>query len=149
MTSSAQVNLGEVVGKRSFGWSLLARADDIGHWRRQAASVLTLWGAPVSSVELGRLGVSELLGNVVKHVADERCYLRLVRCGAEAEVQLTDSDPRFPEFYRPGQFSESGRGLALVAELAGGIGWRRTEEGTGKRVYFRCPLVRPASGQSG
>ncbi|WP_103529378.1 ATP-binding protein [Streptomyces sp. SM12] len=149
MTISARDAFGDVVGQRVFGWSLLARPDGIGHWRRQAAGVLTMWGAPVSSVELVRLGVSELLGNVVKHVADERCYLRLVRCGAEVEVQVIDADPRFPEFCQPGQLSESGRGLALVAELAGGIGWRRMEEGMGKRVYFRCPLVQPANGTSG
>ncbi|MCU4745605.1 MULTISPECIES: ATP-binding protein [unclassified Streptomyces] len=137
MTSDVRVAYGQNV----FGRSLVAEAEGVERWRREAAEVLRSWGASLEAVELVRLGVSELLSNVHRHVAVRRCYLRIVRIGSEVTVQVFDRSLNLPVVREePDDESESGRGLWMLREMASGFGCERTEQRNGKIVWFRCEL---------
>lgn len=137
MTSGVRVACSQNV----FGRSLVAEAEGVERWRREAAEVLRSWGASLEAVELVRLGVSELLSNVHRHVAVRRCYLRIVRIGSEVTVQVFDRSPNLPVVLEdPDGESECGRGLWMLREMASGFGCERTEQRDGKIVWFRCEL---------
>lgn len=125
-------------------WSLTARAEEIERWRRAVGSVLTSWDASRGAVELARLGVSELLANVVKHTADHRCCLRLLRVGVDVLVQVFDESKQLPVVRAPDWCSEGGRGLWLLREMADGFGYMPmpfragASYRLGKVVWFSC-----------
>ncbi|MFE1358486.1 MULTISPECIES: ATP-binding protein [Streptomyces] len=125
-----------------YGGSLIACAVEVERWRAASGSVALRWGGGRDTVELVRLGVSELLGNVAKHVENPRCYLRMARIGAEVTVQVFDRSVRLPVLGQeaPGWDAESGRGLWMLREMADGFGCERTLRCVGKIVWFRCAL---------
>lgn len=125
----------------AYAWALTARHHDLGHWRRTVAGALLGWGGSPAAVELARLGVSELVGNVWRHVDDPRCFLALMRSEAAAVVQVFDRSPHLPVVTEPRWDRESGRGLWLLREMAGGLGFEQTSCGQGKWVWFRCDLA--------
>ncbi len=97
-------------GVREF--PLLACADELGLWRREAAGVAREWRVSAPVVDLVRLGVSELLSNVVKHVPDKNCSLAIYMLGDALVVSVSDSSPVLPEVREaPDWDAESGRGL--------------------------------------
>ncbi|MGW7295368.1 ATP-binding protein [Streptomyces xiamenensis] len=125
-----------------YGQSLIVNATEIAHWRRAAAEVLLRWGAHDQAVELVRLGVSELLSNVAKHVDHPRCYLRITRIGKRVTVQVFDRSRRLPRVdAEPDWEAESGRGLWMLREMAAAFGTELTERCDGKIVWFSCDLV--------
>ncbi len=138
MTSSVRAAYGQSV----YGQSVMAHPIAIEHGRTMAGEVLRLWGGSGDTVELVRLGVSELLGNVAKHVENPRCYLRMARIGAEVTVQVFDRSVRLPVLGQeaPEWDAESGRGLWMLREMADGFGCERTLRCVGKIVWFRCTL---------
>ncbi|MDT0317293.1 ATP-binding protein [Streptomyces millisiae] len=123
-----------------YGWSLVARAQEIELWRRAVADVFRGWGASPAAVEVARLGVSELLSNIIRHVECPQCYLRIVRVGGEAVVQVFDRSSEFPVVGRPEWDADSGRGLWLLREMADRFGWEATHPRVGKIVWFACRL---------
>ncbi|MGW8848963.1 ATP-binding protein [Streptomyces xiamenensis] len=124
-----------------YGQSLVADGRHIEWWRREAADVVGRWGASASAVELVRLGVSELLSNVIRHVAERRCYLRIVRIGGEVTVQVFDRSRQLPVIGdAPDWDAESGRGLWMLREMATRFGCEHTCHGDGKIVWFSCDL---------
>ncbi|MFB4195219.1 ATP-binding protein [Streptomyces carpaticus] len=127
-----------------FGQSLTADARGIEGWRAVAGDVVRGWGASPDAVELVRLGVSELISNVVRHVGDQpRCYLRIVLIGSEVTVQVFDRSVRIPVIgAAPDWDAEDGRGLWMLREMATRFGCERTRRGRGKIVWFSCDLSR-------
>ncbi|WP_107081698.1 ATP-binding protein [Streptomyces sp. SBT349] len=124
-------------------WLLTAEAKDITCWRRVVAQSLRGWQAPVTSVELACLGVSELLANVIRHVADRRCRLEVSRTGGSALVSVFDRSRALPDVATPSWSAERGRGLWLLREMAGAeeLGFRFAAEPWGKVVWLRCCLA--------
>lgn len=131
------VQVAEIVNAHA--WGLTARGRDLHFWRRAVAEALEGWCAPGESVQLACLGVSELLTNVVQHVEDPRCFLKVARAGtAMATVQVFDRSPQLPVVTEPVWDREGGRGLWMLREMAGGLNFQRTSRG--KRIWFRCGL---------
>ncbi|MDT0269053.1 ATP-binding protein [Streptomyces sp. DSM 44915] len=134
------------------GWSLTASAAGIEHRRRQTAVLLQEWGATQRAVEMARLGVSELLSNVVKHAVSRRCSLRVSRIGADAVVQVFDQSKDLPVIERPDWMAEGGRGLWLLREMADGFGYMPKPYTScsglalGKVVWFSCWGAFPSDG---
>lgn len=124
-----------------YGRSLRASAAGMERWRASAGEVVRSWGGSAGAVELVRLGVSELLSNVIRHVAEPRCYLRIVRIGSEVTVQVFDRSVEMPVIGEaPDWDAESGRGLWLLREMATRFGCERTGHCAGKIVWFSCDL---------
>ena len=128
--------------QNTYGWLLTARAAEIQQWRQAVVSVLAGWGADANAMELAAFGVSELLSNVVKHVQDPECHLRVLRLGDRVLIQVYDRAPRMPEIVKPSWDSESGRGLWLLREMADGLGWEAAPFREGKTTWFSCRLAR-------
>ncbi|WP_253194975.1 ATP-binding protein, partial [Streptomyces sp. MP131-18] len=103
-------------------------------------TVFERWDAPPHCVEVARLGVSELLTNVAKHAGTGRCYLRLLRIGPEAVVQVHDRSRTLPVITEPDREGEDGRGLWLLREMADRLGCEVTHRRHGKIVWFSCVL---------
>ncbi|MDT0446811.1 ATP-binding protein [Streptomyces johnsoniae] len=121
-------------------WALTASAHEVGRWRRVVGEVLVEWGATDPAVELAKLGVSELLTNVVTHVDSAFCCLVVARAEREAIVQVQDFSPTMPRIVEPDWTRESGRGLWLLRQLACRFGAQRTC--IGKIIWFGCELAR-------
>ncbi|MEV8115161.1 ATP-binding protein [Streptomyces xiamenensis] len=96
--------------------------------------------APV--VDLVRLGVSELLSNVVKHVPDKNCSLAIYMLGDVLVVSVSDRSSVLPEVRgAPDWDAESGRGLWMLQEMAEAFGSHRMDGFFFKKcVWFRCGL---------
>ena len=100
--------------------------------RRFVAETLGGWGCDML-VETGRLLVSELVTNAILHARTAMTLVvRLRRTGVRVEVHDTsDGAPVLRDY---GDDAMTGRGLALVDELAGSWGVER--HGGGKAVWF-------------
>lgn len=119
-------------------WELDVTARGIAWWRRQAAEAVRALGGDAEAVGVVRLGVSELLSNVVRHVADARCRVEVEGSGTDVVVTVYDRSPLPPVVSEPDWDAERGRGLWLLREMVTGFGYTRV--GGGKAVWFRCPL---------
>ncbi|KAB8166301.1 ATP-binding protein [Streptomyces sp. 3MP-14] len=138
-----------------FSRGLLADPRWVETWRRTAGQLLTEWGASTAAVELVRLGVTELVTNVSRHVDDPRCGLRISRAGDDVLVEVWDRSARPPVVGEtPDWTAECGRGLWLLREMADDFGYmprpftlrvgcRGTVVRMGKTVWFSCKAVRP------
>lgn len=127
-------------------WRLTARPFGIRHWRQAVVDVLAEWGAPRSSLELAYFGVSELLGNVSRHVPQRCCRLEVTRKGTAAVVSVFDRSTQLPKVNEPDWDAESGRGLWLLREMAdggAGFGFHHVEPPWAKVVWFRCDIRVP------
>lgn len=127
--------------QHGFGWDLVAKPSAIGSWRRQVADCVRGLGGDAEAVAVARLGVSELLSNVCKHVEDQRCRLVIERDGGRACVRLFDRSPQVPAVTVPAWDAEEGRGLWMLRERADALGYTCTPRG--KWVWFRCLLTAP------
>ncbi|RMI42861.1 ATP-binding protein [Streptomyces triticirhizae] len=131
-------------GQYDHSWSLTVRTTEIERWRHRVGVTLHGWDASREAVELARLGVSELLANVVKHTVNHRCCLRLVRVGGDVVVQVFDESKELPVLRTPEWCAEAGRGLWLLREMADGFGFMPMPFRSGgscrlgKVVWFAC-----------
>jgi anti-sigma regulatory factor (Ser/Thr protein kinase) len=123
----------------TFTWDLTARTWNIGLWRDQAAAAVAAFGGDEVAVSLARLGSSELLSNVIKHVQDTRCQLAVEPAGDYFYVKVRDRSLQVPAVTVPEWDAESGRGLWLLREMTDAIGYTCFPEG--KLVWFRCRLT--------
>ncbi|MCE7081007.1 ATP-binding protein [Streptomyces sp. ST2-7A] len=120
------------------GWDITASAGDIERWRDEAGRLVRGRGGDADAVGVIRLGISELLSNVVKHAGDPRCRLEVHHVGATVRVRLFDRCARVPVVTVPDWDAEGGRGLWLLREMTGALGCTRVPDG--KWVWFAVPL---------
>ncbi|MQS08573.1 ATP-binding protein [Streptomyces sp. IF17] len=106
--------------------------------REEVASLVREWGGCPDTVALVRLGVSELITNVIKHVEDPRCRLEVHHLGSEIRVRLFDRSREVPAVTVPAWDAEGGRGLWLLRDLTTGLGYTCVPEG--KWVWFTVRL---------
>ncbi|MFE0688004.1 ATP-binding protein [Streptomyces xiamenensis] len=120
-------------------YPLTARAADLELWRREAAGVAREWRASPSVVNVVRLGVTELLSNVIKHVDDQRSSLMIYKLGDALVVSVSDRSLVLPEVCgAPDWDAESGRGLWMLQSMAASVGSHRMDGLFKKCVWFRC-----------
>ncbi|MEE1929582.1 ATP-binding protein [Streptomyces sp. TRM 70351] len=122
----------------SYVWEAAVSARDIARWRGEVAGAVRALGGDAEAVGVARLGVSELLSNVVRHVPDSRCRVEVERRGRDLYVRVLDRSPQPPVVTEPDWNAERGRGLWLLREMVAEFGHTRT--GGGKAVWFRYPL---------
>jgi DNA-binding NarL/FixJ family response regulator len=107
-----------------------------GDARRFVAGTLQSWELG-SLVETVTLLTSELVSNAVLHAgSDVDVVVRLT--GSLARVEVTDRSDLVPAARHAAADDDSGRGLALVQELARRWGTSR-QPGGGKTVWFEVP----------
>ncbi|GAA3873443.1 ATP-binding protein [Streptomyces sedi] len=139
-----------VAGRDVRVWALTIRPREIGHWREAVADLLRDWRAREEVIALGEHGVSELLANVLRHVDDPRCSLRVSRTRRDLLVEVLDRSCRPPRVgLRPHWSAECGRGLWLLREMVDDLGYMPTPypagewPSLGKTVWFLCRSVLP------
>ncbi|MGK5694892.1 ATP-binding protein [Streptomyces sp. URMC 128] len=93
-------------------------------------------GAPCADVQLC---VTELVGNVIRHVGEGvRVRVRVSRSGDRTRVEVSDPDPcGLPALRHAGADDETGRGLALLDAVA--LRWGVEQGEAGKTVW--CELA--------
>ncbi len=107
------------------------------HIRRIVRSFLLEWGRPELS-DAVELAVTELVANVVRHVPDRRCGLRLLRQAVGVRVEVTDSSPQLPDLHAElDTESENGRGLVILDAVTDKWGVSPATGG-GKTIWFEC-----------
>ncbi|MEV6741256.1 ATP-binding protein [Streptomyces sp. NPDC051104] len=107
------------------------------HIRRIVRSFLQEWEM-AQLADSAELAVTELVANVVRHVPDRRCTLRVVRQTASVRVEVTDSSPELPS--TPSDLSleaECGRCLLPLDAVVDKWGVEPHCTG-GKTVWFEC-----------
>ncbi|GAB3117357.1 hypothetical protein GCM10027160_27740 [Streptomyces calidiresistens] len=122
----------------SFRREVKAHAERAGALREEVASLVREWGGCPDTVALVRLGVSELITNVIKHVEDPRCRLEVHHLGSEIRVRLFDRAREVPAVTVPAWDAEGGRGLWLLRDMTTGLGY--TCVPGGKWVWFTVRL---------
>jgi serine/threonine-protein kinase RsbW len=122
-----------------YTWALTVSPTEIERWRVVAAEMVAMLGGDQEAVALARLGVSEPLSNVVKHVSDRQCLLAIGREGDCFRITVRDRSSEAPAVSVPDWDAESGRGLWLLGEMV--PDWGYSYVPGGKAVWFRSPLV--------
>ena len=99
---------------------------------------LVRWGL-ASMVDTACLLVSEVVANVVTHGAWPS-ELTIARRPGRVHVAVSDGSPDLPRRVHPSAFAVSGRGLALVEDLAASWGCVPVTDHGGKIVWFELPV---------
>ncbi|WP_432097480.1 ATP-binding protein [Streptomyces sp. bgisy100] len=104
--------------------------------RRLVRVALAAWGLD-DLADDGTLIVSELVSNAVRHARRESIRVVIDRPEARrVRIGVVDFSQACPVRGNPGATDESGRGLALVGELA--EAWGTDPLPWGKRVWAEC-----------
>jgi anti-sigma regulatory factor (Ser/Thr protein kinase) len=102
--------------------------------RRLVTDLLTTWGAPHDLGDAG-LVVSELVANVVDHVAGEAAFtLELTLAGDWLRVAVADGSAVRPVVRQLDGSAPRGRGMRLVEQIA--ARWGVEDHEGGKRVWL-------------
>ncbi|MFE9635585.1 ATP-binding protein [Streptomyces sp. NPDC006463] len=115
--------------------------------RARVRAVLEGWGVPAEEADVLLLAVSELVGNVVRHVGAGRMRVGVACDGGWLRLEVTDQGaalPRLPGPRAEGDLdSEGGRGLLIVQLMAVGLGGELSvvvdEFGKSARVRVPAP----------
>jgi PAS domain S-box-containing protein len=116
-------------------WELPCDPAVVARARREATDQMTAWGLD-EQVFSAELIVSELVTNAIRY-GHEPVHLRLIRADALI-CEVSDGNNAAPHLRRARVFDEGGRGLLLVAQVAGRWGSRQTA--TGKTIWAELPL---------
>ncbi|WP_051844941.1 ATP-binding protein [Streptomyces sp. NRRL S-813] len=100
-------------------------AAELGRVRTAVGAALASWGCPSETVDDGRLTVSELVGNAIRHAPEAWITLNLMQIGDRLLVEVTDGASARPVVRRAGLEEEQGRGMYLVQAIASAWGARR------------------------
>ena len=115
---------------------LAAEVQSAGSARRFVETTLADWDVH-DPLEVVKLLVSELVTNAVVHAgSDAEVVVRLT--ATTLHIEVLDNSPALPVVRQPAPGDTSGRGLALVEELASAWGARPLATG-GKAVWFEVP----------
>ncbi|THA61475.1 ATP-binding protein [Streptomyces sp. A0958] len=109
------------------------------HLRRILGLYLKGWGL-ASVSDAAELALTELIGNVVRHVPGRRCQTFIFRLpgGAGVRVEVADDCAKVPVAVEGDVLDEEGRGLMLVAAVTDDWGVEVRRDGGGKTVWFEC-----------
>lgn len=109
------------------------------HLRRIARAYLRLWAVPHLTDHV-ELALTELVTNVHRHVPGRWCTVALSRTDVGVRVEVHDRSPVMPARRTASEWDESGRGLALVAQLA--EKWDVAPVADGKTIWceFRAAM---------
>ncbi|MGY5011309.1 SpoIIE family protein phosphatase [Streptomyces sp. 900105755] len=121
-------------------WDLPSDPVVVAHARALATAQLTGWGLE-GLVATTELIVSELVTNAVRHGAGP-ITLRLIRHEVLV-IEVTDTSDSVPRLRHARPTDEGGRGLFLVAQLAGRRGTRNSSRG--KTVWAEQEINPPPS----
>jgi anti-sigma regulatory factor (Ser/Thr protein kinase) len=110
-----------------------------GPARRFISDTVVRWGCPELE-EVAVLLVSELVANVALHAAGD-VDLVVTLAGNRLRVEVHDASPALPQRKHYSSTAATGRGLALVEELADT--WGAEPSGSGKQVWFELDRLAP------
>jgi len=118
----------------------------VGRARALLREQATSWKLPDELTETAVLLLSELMTNAYRHAKVSPGREIRARCVLEADrlrVSVTDANDTLPAPRETSPEDESGRGLALVAALAGEWGTEPRPGGIGKTIWFelRVPTL--------
>jgi PAS domain S-box-containing protein len=116
-------------------WDLPADPAIVSEARARAARQLAAWGLE-ELVFTTELLVSELVTNAIRH-AEGPIQLRMI-LDTTLSCEVSDASVTAPRHRRADRYDEGGRGLMLVARLAGRWGTRYTE--AGKTIWTQQPV---------
>lgn len=105
--------------------------------RRAVLALGRLWRSP-EACEDAALTVSELIGNSVKAGCGESILLRLDWTPRRLRIEIHDDAPEMPLLGEPEAWSESGRGMWIVSQLA--VRWGTIRKHPGKVVWAELAL---------
>ena len=104
------------------------------------AGVLHSWRLSALAGGDCELLTSELVGNAIRH-ADGPFTVIVRYDGTAVRVEVGDGSPALPEQQQVGPDATGGRGVQIVADVAGAWGVVHTMDG--KRVWFEVPVPGP------
>jgi len=90
---------------------------------------------PTETVAVAELALSEIVTNAVVHGLPP-IIVQVRAASTGLEVSVTDANPSHPRAEATRLDATSGRGLAIVAAVAGEWGCEPDPEGPGKRIWF-------------
>ena len=116
--------------------TLPATAEAVRTARNSVMAVLIEVPCTTTVVETARLLVSELATNVVVHARCESFVLEVDVDEPWARISVRDADEHLPSPREADVLDTSGRGLALVGDLADRWDCEATTDPAGKVVWF-------------
>ncbi|MER7179490.1 ATP-binding protein [Streptomyces hyaluromycini] len=122
-----------------------ADSSSLHHARRFARKTLDEWGLTTCADD-AVIVVGELIANAARHALEAgaasetapTAWLGLVRRHQAVICAVADPSPCAPQPQRPGEFSESGRGLRIIEAISSSWGCSLPQN-TGKTVWARVP----------
>jgi serine phosphatase RsbU (regulator of sigma subunit)/anti-sigma regulatory factor (Ser/Thr protein kinase) len=120
---------------RVASWELPAQPAIVAEARARAARQLKEWGLD-ELLFTTELLVSELVTNAIRH-AEPPIQLRMI-LDTTLSCEVSDASVTAPRHRRADRYDEGGRGLMLVARLAGRWGTRYTP--AGKTIWAQQPV---------
>ncbi|KUL33527.1 ATP-binding protein [Streptomyces regalis] len=114
------------------------------HLRRILRVYLAAWEM-ADLYDCAALALTELTANVVRHTADRRAAVLILRRGEERglRVEVTDTSPFPPLSTAVDELGENGRGVMIVGAVTDRWGWVPLTDRPGKTVWFECDVKRP------
>jgi anti-sigma regulatory factor (Ser/Thr protein kinase) len=122
-------------GLRTVSWDLPHDLAAVSKARHMASEILTAWGLGDLADDVVMV-IGELLGNSISHGAPP-IRLSLWATTGELSVRVTDHGPGTPRQLDLGLRADHGRGLPIVAALAGDFGVTPLADGPGKTMWAR------------
>ncbi|MDQ0830719.1 anti-sigma regulatory factor (Ser/Thr protein kinase) [Streptomyces achromogenes] len=116
------------------------------HSARHLRRILRLYlsGSGLSELaDAAELALTEVVGNVVRHVPDRRCSICFLFRPEGVRVEVADSFARRPARRVGDLLADGGRGLLLVETVADRWGVAPRPSGAGKTVWFECLTKTP------
>ncbi|MFE3558154.1 ATP-binding protein [Streptomyces sp. NPDC059193] len=115
--------------------------------RARVRAVLDGWRIPLDESDALLLAVSELVGNVVRHVGAGRMRVAVASGGGWLRLEVADQGASLPRLPSPRAAfdadTENGRGLLMVQLMVAGLGGELAvvADEFGKSVHVRIPAV--------
>ncbi|MFD9335876.1 ATP-binding protein [Streptomyces sp. NPDC060028] len=120
-------------------WRYPRAPRSVPHARARLAAQAREWKLPDDTTDTAVLLLSELMANACRHArvpAGREVWVRCLLSGERLRVEVLDAGRELPVPREARPLDESGRGLAIVAALAGAWGAYPRECGIGKAVWF-------------
>nr|BFD84520.1 hypothetical protein StreXyl84_39210 [Streptomyces sp. Xyl84] len=133
---------------RDIEWRMPRHARSVGRARTYLREQMASWKVPQEVTETAVLLLSELMTNAYRHARTAPGREIWARCVLDdtgrLRVTVTDANESLPVPREASWEDESGRGLALVAELADDWGAEPRPGGIGKTVWFELDAATEA-----